>query len=100
MAVFGLAFGGAWLLRRREQLLDRVTLTVVPVALILSGGLLSRYPWRSVEGYIGDSAWVQFPALVALATLAVSVLPQRTRQPGTADDDVGAETESSAERAS
>ena len=99
VAVFGVAFGGAWLLRRRELLLDGLRLTVVPVALILSGGLLSRYPWRSVDGYIGGSAWVQFPALVAVAALAVSVLPQRTRRPGTADD-VGAETESTAERAS
>jgi arabinofuranan 3-O-arabinosyltransferase len=99
VAVFGVAFCGAWLLRHRQHLLDRVILTVVPVALILSGGLLSRYPGRSVDGYIGDSAWVQFPALVALAALAVSVLPQWTRRP-TADDDVGAETESTTERAS
>lgn len=76
VAVFGLAFGGAWLLRRRAHLLDRVTLIVAPVALILAGGLLSRYPWRSVDGYIGNSAWVQFPALLALAALAVSVLPR------------------------
>jgi arabinofuranan 3-O-arabinosyltransferase len=55
--------------------LDRWTLAVVPAGLILAGALLSRYPWRSVDGYIGHSAWVQLFALIALAALAASLLP-------------------------
>jgi arabinofuranan 3-O-arabinosyltransferase len=55
--------------------LDRWTLAVVPAGLILAGALLSRYPWRSVDGYIGHSAWVQLLALIALAALAASLLP-------------------------
>ena len=54
---------------------DRLTLLIVPAGLILSGALLSRYPWRSVDGYIGHSAWVQVFALISLAALAASLLP-------------------------
>ena len=48
----------------------------VPAGLILAGALLSRYPWRSTDGYIGPP-WVQLPALIALAALAASLLPCR-----------------------
>jgi arabinofuranan 3-O-arabinosyltransferase len=46
--------------------------------LILAGALLARYPWRSVDGYIGASAWVQLPALIAVAAVAVSALETDT----------------------
>jgi len=74
IAVFGAALIAAHLLRHRQHLLDRLTLAVAPAGLILAGALLARYPWRSVDGYIGHSAWVQLPALVAVAALAASVL--------------------------
>jgi arabinofuranan 3-O-arabinosyltransferase len=74
LVVFGAALGAGHLLHRRGRL-DRWTLAVVPAGLILAGALLSRYPWRSVDGYIGHSAWVQLFALIALAALAASLLP-------------------------
>jgi arabinofuranan 3-O-arabinosyltransferase len=77
IAVFSAALITAYLLRRRRHLLDRLTLAVAPAGLILAGALLARYPWRSVDGYIGHSAWVQLPALVAVAALAASVLPEK-----------------------
>jgi len=77
IAVFGAALIAAHLLRHRRDLLDRLTLAVAPAGLILAGALLARYPWRSVDGYIGHSAWVQLPALVAVAALAASVLPEK-----------------------
>ena len=74
LIVFGAALAvGALLQRRRAS--DRLALAVVPAGLILAGALLSRYPWRSVDGYIGHSAWVQVFALIALAALAASLLP-------------------------
>lgn len=69
------------LLRDRTGVRDRITLAVVPIGLILAGCVLSRYPWRSVDGYIGFSPWVQLPALIAvgvLAASAVSVHPRRS----------------------
>ena len=74
LVVFGAALGAGHLLHHRGRL-DRWTLAVVPAGLILAGALLSRYPWRSVDGYIGHSAWVQLFALIALAALAASLLP-------------------------
>lgn len=74
-------FGGAlligYLLRGRRRLRDRLTLVAVPAGLIAAGVLLSRYPWRSVDGYIGHSPWVQLPALIALGALSASVLSIR-----------------------
>lgn len=75
LAVFGAALSGAYLLRHRRPALDRLTLFVVPTGMILAGALLSRYPWRSVDGYIGQSGWVQVFALIGLAALAASLLP-------------------------
>ena len=51
--------------------------------MILAGAALSRYPWRSVDGYVGHSWEVQLLALISVAALAVSVVPIRQR--GTPD---------------
>ena len=75
VVVFGAAMAIGFVLRHRERLRDRVTLGVTSVSLIVAGAVLSRYPWRSVDGYVGHSAWVQLLALIAVAALAVSVLP-------------------------
>ena len=53
--------------------------------LILAGAILSRYPWRSVDGYIGHSPWVQLPALIALGALAASMLPEPAQLPEPAE---------------
>ena len=80
LVVFGIAVGAGCAMRDRQ--FDRVALFVVPVGLILAGALLSRYPWRSVDGYIGHSAWVQLPALIGIAALAASLpIPSRPPQP-------------------
>lgn len=79
-AVFGGALAVASWLRRP----DRVILLTVPAGLILAGALLSRYPWRSVEGYIGNSPWVQLPALIAVAMLAA--LPRTVGRDGRSRD--------------
>ena len=77
LAIFGAALLTGYLLRHRQQLRDRLTLLAVPVGLITAGVLLSRYPWRSVDGYIGHSPWVQLPALIALGALCASLLTFR-----------------------
>jgi arabinofuranan 3-O-arabinosyltransferase len=80
VAVVGAAFGLRYVLsdaRRR----DRVTVWLSAAGLILAGAVLSRHPWRSVEGYAGHSAKVQLLALISLAVLAASVvrMPDRRR---------------------
>jgi arabinofuranan 3-O-arabinosyltransferase len=64
-----------YLLRHRERLRDVVTVTTTAGGLILAGAVLSQYPWRSVDGYIGHSAGVQLLALISVAMLAASVVP-------------------------
>ena len=46
-------------------------LVIVACGLILAGAVLSRYPWRSVDGYIGHSPWVQLMALIATGLLTI-----------------------------
>ena len=71
--IFGAALLAGYRLRDR----DRIALAVVPVGLILAGCLLSRYPWRSVDGYIGFSPWVQLPALIAVGVLVAAAVTER-----------------------
>ncbi len=87
LAIFAIALGAGSLMRDRK--FDRITLFTVPVALILAGALLSRYPWRSVDGYIGHSPWVQLPAIFAIAALGASLLPISgpERKPDSTDPD-------------
>jgi len=69
-------FGGALAIKHwRPTSFDRAPLWICPIGMILAGSLLSRYPWRSVDGYIGHSAWVQVFALVAVGVLAASAVP-------------------------
>ncbi len=73
-ALFAAAAGSACLLRGRPSAGKAVTLGVVSAGVILAGAVLSRYPWRSVDGYVGHSAGVQFLALLSLAALAASAV--------------------------
>ena len=75
--VFGAALAVGYQLRDQPRLRDRITLAAVPAGLIIAGALLARYPWRSVDGYIGFSPWVQLPALVAVGALAASAITPR-----------------------
>jgi arabinofuranan 3-O-arabinosyltransferase len=75
LVVVGAALLLGWRLHDRQPTWDAVTLGVVPAGLIVAGALLSRYPWRSVDGYIGHSAWVQIFALIGVGFLAASLLP-------------------------
>jgi arabinofuranan 3-O-arabinosyltransferase len=60
---------------------DRVTVGAAAGGLILAGAVLSRYPWRSVDGYLGHSWGVQLLALISVGALAASVVPLTRRSP-------------------
>jgi arabinofuranan 3-O-arabinosyltransferase len=80
LAVFGGAIVIGYLIRDR-RVADRATLFAASVGLIAAGALLSRYPWRSVDGYIGFSPWVQLPALIAVGAVAASAVPRNPAPP-------------------
>jgi arabinofuranan 3-O-arabinosyltransferase len=72
VVVFGAALGLQWALRDRPRRRDAVAVALSAGGLIVAGAVLSRHPWRSVDGYAGHSADVQLLALVSLAAVAAS----------------------------
>jgi arabinofuranan 3-O-arabinosyltransferase len=86
LVVFGCALAVGFLMRHRQPDFDRLTLFTVPAGVILAGALLSRHPWRSVDGYIGHSPWVQIPALIALGALAASLVARPAAAPRAGSD--------------
>ncbi|MDO3639721.1 hypothetical protein, partial [Mycolicibacterium arseniciresistens] len=78
--VVGAALAVRYVLRNRARLLDRITIGTVATGLIAAGAVLSQTPWRSVDGYAGHSVGVQLLALISVATLAASAVPDR-REP-------------------
>ena len=73
--VAGLALALRQLLRGRENLWHAITVGTAASGLTLAGAVLSQNPWRSVDGYVGHSAGVQFLALLSVVAVAVSALP-------------------------
>jgi arabinofuranan 3-O-arabinosyltransferase len=66
------------LLRHRESLWERLTVVTAAGGLVLAGAVLSRYPWRSVDGYVGHAPAVQFLALLSVIAVAVSAVQRAT----------------------
>ncbi|WP_299564653.1 DUF3367 domain-containing protein [uncultured Mycolicibacterium sp.] len=69
-AAVGLRFG----LRTRPVLAEAVTRCTAAGGLILAGSALSTGPWRSVDGYLGHSGWIQLSALLSLAAVAAAAV--------------------------
>ncbi|MGF6882121.1 arabinofuranan 3-O-arabinosyltransferase [Nocardia sp. GAS34] len=57
----------------------RILVAVAGIGTALAMAALSTGPWRSPDGYMGGSLWVQFPALVSIVALGISALPRPTR---------------------
>ncbi|CPR00900.1 transmembrane protein [Mycobacterium bohemicum DSM 44277] len=76
VVVTGAALGLRYALRGRY----RTTVALSAGGLILAGAVLSRHPWRSVDGYAGHWAIVQLLALISLAALAASVVTVARRR--------------------
>lgn len=89
----GAALGLRYLLRNRERLWNAATVGGAAAGLILAGAVLSQNPWRSVDGYVGHSAGVQFLALVSVIAVVISTLGSATppaEQAEAIDDEDGA----------
>ncbi|MFN6554525.1 alpha-(1-_3)-arabinofuranosyltransferase domain-containing protein [Mycolicibacterium septicum] len=81
LLVAGGALGVRYALRDRDRWLDNLTVAVAAGGLILAGAALSQYPWRSVDGYVGHSPWVQLLALLSVTFVAASTVTfQRTSE--------------------
>lgn len=87
VAVVGACLGVRYLLRNRESWCEAVTVGTAAGGLILAGAVLSRYPWRSVDGYVGHSWGVQLLALLSVGMVAASTVTvtARIRHPAQAD---------------
>lgn len=77
VAIVGAALGLLYGLRHRPRAYDAVRLGCSAGGLIAAGAVLSRHPWRSVDGYVGHSAGVQALALVSVAVLAATAVTAR-----------------------
>lgn len=75
LLVAGGALGLRYLLRERDSWCESLTVGVSAGGLILAGAALSQYPWRSVDGYVGHSPWVQLFALLSVVFVAASAIP-------------------------
>ncbi|MFI1915571.1 alpha-(1-_3)-arabinofuranosyltransferase [Nocardia sp. NPDC020380] len=58
----------------------RVLVWIAFAGTAVSAAALSTGPWRSPDGYMGGSLWVQFPALVAVVAVGLAALPDPREQ--------------------
>ncbi|WP_424108270.1 alpha-(1-_3)-arabinofuranosyltransferase [Nocardia farcinica] len=52
---------------------------IAGIGTAVSAAALSTGPWRSPDGYMGGSLWVQLPALIAVIAVGLAALPPRRR---------------------
>ncbi|WP_245713497.1 alpha-(1-_3)-arabinofuranosyltransferase [Nocardia vaccinii] len=57
----------------------RALVVIAGVGTMVSAAALSTGPWRSPDGYMGGSLWVQFPALAAVVALGVAAVADRRK---------------------
>ncbi len=86
--VAGGLLGLRHLLRARENIWNATVVATAAVGLILAGAVLSQNPWRSVDGYVGHSAGVQFLALLSVVAVVASAV-SRTERADSPDDEEG-----------
>ncbi|WP_425303646.1 alpha-(1-_3)-arabinofuranosyltransferase [Nocardia wallacei] len=62
-----------------SRIAARVLVGAAGIGTAVSMAALSTGPWRSPEGYMGGSVWVQLPALLAVVAVGIAALPSRDR---------------------
>ncbi|MGI5222420.1 alpha-(1-_3)-arabinofuranosyltransferase domain-containing protein [Nocardia sp. CA-290969] len=73
-----LTVAGLAVVRFVPRLPRRALAAVAGLGTALSAAALSTGPWRMPGGYMGDSLWVQLPALIAVIAVGVAALPPIT----------------------
>ncbi|MTE14764.1 alpha-(1-_3)-arabinofuranosyltransferase [Nocardia aurantiaca] len=56
---------------------SRALVAIAGCGTAVCAAALSTGPWRSLDGYVGGSLWVQFPAVVAVIAVGIAALPPR-----------------------
>ncbi|MFQ6229543.1 alpha-(1-_3)-arabinofuranosyltransferase [Nocardia sp. NPDC002869] len=80
-----LTVAGLAAVRFVPRLPRRALAVVAGAGTAVSAAALSTGPWRMPGGYMGDSLWVQFPALVAVVAVGLAALPGIRREPEPGD---------------
>ncbi|MET8800077.1 alpha-(1-_3)-arabinofuranosyltransferase [Nocardia sp. NPDC004568] len=80
-----LTVAGLAAVRFAPRLPRRALAAVAGAGTAVSAAALSTGPWRMPGGYMGDSLWVQFPALVAVVAVGLAALPRIRREPESGD---------------
>ncbi|GAB4589735.1 alpha-(1-_3)-arabinofuranosyltransferase [Nocardia sp. IFM 10818] len=73
----GLTAVGLVAARFRPRGWSRILVGIAGAGTAISMAALSTGPWRSPEGYLGGSLWVQLPALAAIVAVGLAALPTR-----------------------
>ncbi|MFC9996472.1 alpha-(1-_3)-arabinofuranosyltransferase family protein [Nocardia sp. NPDC127526] len=73
----GLTAVGLVAARFRPRGWSRLLVGIAGAGTAISMAALSTGPWRSPEGYLGGSLWVQLPALAAIVAVGLAALPTR-----------------------
>lgn len=76
-----LTVAGLAVLRFVPRLPRRALAATAGIGTAISAAALSTGPWRTPGGYMGDSLWVQLPALVAVIAVGLAALPPLRQQP-------------------
>nr|WP_245721507.1 alpha-(1->3)-arabinofuranosyltransferase [Nocardia crassostreae] len=63
--------------RFRPRGWSRILVGIAGAGTAMSMAALSTGPWRSPEGYMGGSLWVQVPALAAIVAVGLASLPSK-----------------------
>ncbi|MEU4840049.1 alpha-(1-_3)-arabinofuranosyltransferase [Nocardia testacea] len=80
-----LTVAGLAAVRFVPRLPRRALAVIAGVGTAVSAAALSTGPWRMPGGYMGDSLWVQVPALIAVVAVGLAALPRIRREPEPGD---------------
>ncbi|MGA6203398.1 alpha-(1-_3)-arabinofuranosyltransferase [Nocardia testacea] len=80
-----LTVAGLAAVRFVPRLPRRALAAIAGAGTAVSAAALSTGPWRMPGGYMGDSLWVQVPALIAVVAVGLAALPRIRREPEPGD---------------
>ncbi|RDI63165.1 alpha-(1-_3)-arabinofuranosyltransferase [Nocardia pseudobrasiliensis] len=80
----GLAVAGLLANQFLPRVMPRVLVLLAGLGSAVAAAALSTGPWRSPDGYMGGSLWVQFPALVAVVAVGLAALSRDDAEPSAA----------------
>ncbi|MFI2231487.1 alpha-(1-_3)-arabinofuranosyltransferase [Nocardia testacea] len=80
-----LTVAGLAAVRFVPRLPRRALAVIAGAGTAVSAAALSTGPWRMPGGYMGDSLWVQVPALIAVVAVGLAALPRIRREPEPGD---------------